>query len=208
MKYVIKEARNVNEAVSLALKELKTTIDKVDVKILNEGSTGFLGLFGKKDATVKVYPKFDAISSIETLVSSYLKSMTVNSKVEVIKQSDSHVLVDIKDDGLGYLIGKHGNTLNALEHLVNLAINRQSPYHLYITLNVGNYLQTRRETLQRLAQNIAVKVKQTKTTYIFEPMKSQERKIIHAALQNTKNIKTSSIGEEPDRKVAVEYVES
>ncbi|OGO83689.1 MAG: hypothetical protein A2Y18_01930 [Clostridiales bacterium GWD2_32_19] len=206
MKYIIKQGKSVNEAIGLALEELKTTLEKVDVKILSEGSAGFLGLFGKKDASVKVYPKFDTISTIETLMYSYLKNMNINSQVEVIKQSDSHVLVEIKDEGLGYLIGKHGSTLNALEHLINLSINRQSPYHLYITLNIGNYLQTRRETLQRLAQNIAVKVKNSKTTYVFEPMKSQERKIIHAALQNTKNIKTSSIGDEPDRKVAVEYV--
>ena len=206
MKQVVKQAKNVNEAIKLALSELGTTIENVDVKIIDEGASGFMGLFGKKDAVVRVCPKFDSVSSLEELVYSYLKSMNIDSTIKVTKKADSHMLVDIQDDKLGFLIGRHGNTLEAFEHLINLAINRKSPYHLYVTINVDNYLQIRQQTLTKLAQNVANKVKETKRKFIFEPMKPNERKIVHIALQNMNNIKTTSIGKDPERKIIVEYV--
>ncbi len=207
MKSITISAKTVEEAISLALNELKSDRDNVEVKVIDKGSKGFIGLFGKKNATIKVSPKFDAITSINEIVLQYLKSMNMSAEVNIKAESNSHISVNIPDDNLAFLIGKHGATLDALEHIINLAINRKSPYHMYITLNIGNYLEKRKETLEHLALNIAQKVKQTKKSYSFEPMKSSERKIIHSALQNINNIKTHSVGEEPERKIVVSYVE-
>ena len=116
---------------------------------------------------------------------------------------DKHLLVELTGDDMGILIGKRGQTLDALQYLVNLVVNKKSPYYISVMLDTENYRQRRKETLESLAFNLAKKVKHTKRNVVLEPMNPYERRIIHSALQNDRFVTTYSEGEEPYRNVVI-----
>ena len=123
-------------------------------------------------------------------------------KIET-KMQDKHLLVDLTGDDMGILIGKRGQTLDALQYLVNLVVNKNSASYISVMLDTENYRQRRKETLETLAKNIAYKVKRTRRPVSLEPMNPYERRIIHSALQNDKYVFTKSEGEEPFRHVVI-----
>ncbi len=116
---------------------------------------------------------------------------------------DKHLFVELTGDDMGILIGKRGQTLDALQYLVNLVVNKKSPYYISVMLDTENYRQRRRETLESLAFNLAKKVKHTRRNVVLEPMNPYERRIIHSALQNDRYVTTYSEGEEPYRNVVI-----
>jgi spoIIIJ-associated protein len=128
--------------------------------------------------------------------------MKISVSVEKIT-TDDHVLFNLRGNDLGVLIGKHGQTLDALQYLVNLAANRDSMERVRVLLDVEDYRKRRADTLTQLALRLADKVKRRGEKVILEPMSSHERKIIHMALQNDQRIATFSEGEDPFRKVVI-----
>ena len=116
---------------------------------------------------------------------------------------EKHLDIDLKGDEMGILIGKRGQTLDALQYLISLAVNKKSDSYIRVKLDTENYRARRKETLENLAKNIAFKVKRSKRSFALEPMNPYERRIIHATLQNDKYVATRSEGEEPYRKVIV-----
>ena len=116
---------------------------------------------------------------------------------------DKHLLVDLTGDDMGILIGKRGQTLDALQYLVNLVVNKNSASYISVMLDTENYRQRRKETLETLAFNLAKKVKHTRKNVVLEPMNPYERRIIHSALQNDRYVTTFSEGEEPFRNVVI-----
>ena len=116
---------------------------------------------------------------------------------------DKHLFMELTGDDMGILIGKRGQTLDALQYLVNLVVNKKSPYYISVMLDTENYRQRRRETLESLAFNLAKKVKHTRRNVVLEPMNPYERRIIHSALQNDRYVTTYSEGEEPYRNVVI-----
>lgn len=202
MEEIRKSAKTVDDAIAAALAELNATREEVDITVIDEGSKGFLGMFGSKDAVVLVKKNFNPEKEAENFLREVFLSMGLIVKIET-QMKDKHLLVELTGDDMGILIGKRGQTLDALQYLVNLVVNKKSPYYISVMLDTENYRQRRKETLESLAFNLAKKVKHTRRNVVLEPMNPYERRIIHSALQNDRYVTTYSEGEEPYRNVVI-----
>ncbi len=201
-------AKTVDEALTNAMLELGTTIDNLEYEVLEKESTGFLGIFGKP-ARIKVRMKMTIENSTKKFLTDVFAAMGINALVEVnYDQENSTVEVNIDGDEMGVLIGKRGQTLDSLQYLVSLVVNKNSENYIKVKLDTENYRARRKETLENLAKNIAYKVKRTRKPVSLEPMNPYERRIIHSALQNDKFVETYSEGEEPYRKVVINIKKS
>ena len=202
MEEIRKSAKTVEDAIAAALKELGASREEVDITVIEEGSKGFLGMFGGRDAVVLVKKKFNPEKEAEGFLREVFLSMGLIVKIKT-ELKDKHLLVELTGEDMGILIGKRGQTLDALQYLVNLVVNKKSPYYISVMLDTENYRQRRKETLESLAFNLAKKVKHTKRNVVLEPMNPYERRIIHSALQNDRFVTTYSEGEEPYRNVVI-----
>ena len=202
MEEIRKSAKTVEDAIAAALKELGASREEVDITVIEEGSKGFLGMFGGKDAVVLVKKNFNPEKEAESFLREVFLSMGLIVKIKT-ELKEKHLLVELTGDDMGILIGKRGQTLDALQYLVNLVVNKKSPYYISVMLDTENYRQRRKETLESLAFNLAKKVKHTKRNVVLEPMNPYERRIIHSALQNDRFVTTFSEGEEPYRNVVI-----
>lgn len=152
--------------------------------------------------------KIENVDELKQDAEKFLKdifaAMGMNAQMEVsFHEMETTIEIDLKGDDMGILIGKRGQTLDSLQYLVSLVVNRKSNSYVKVKLDTENYRERRRETLENLARNIAFKVKRTKRPVALEPMNPYERRIIHSALQYDKFVETHSEGEEPYRKVVV-----
>jgi len=196
-----RSGRTIDDATNDALKFLRVSRDEVDVTVLDAGSKGFLG-FGGKPARVLVKVKFDP----EKRAKQFLREVTAAMNLPLTVTTafkDKQLLVNLTGDDMGILIGKRGQTLDSLQYLVNLVVNKGNAPYISVTLDTENYRQRRKETLESLAINLAKKVKATHKNVILEPMNPYERRIIHAALQNNRFVTTYSEGDEPFRNVVI-----
>lgn len=196
--------KTVEEAIQNALKELNLTEDKVDIKIIDEGSKGLFKIFKGKDARIEVTIKEDYKEDARKFLRDVLNSMGVLAEIK-IKEENNVLKINLIGPNMGLIIGYRGETLDSLQYLVSLVVNRnnEGPYKR-VNLDTENYRAKREETLKRLAGKIALKVKKTNKPVRLEPMNPYERRIIHSALQNDSSIVTYSEGEEPYRKVVVD----
>lgn len=197
-----KSAKTVDEAVAEALKELNASQEEVEITVLEEGSRGFLGMFGSKDAVVLVKKKYNPEKIAENFLREMFVAMGIVVKITT-KLKDKQLYIDLSGEEMGILIGKRGQTLDAVQYLVSLVVNKGNAPYVSILLDTENYRQRRKETLESLAYNLAKKVKQTKKNVVLEPMNPYERRIIHSSLQNDKYVTTYSEGEEPYRNVVI-----
>lgn len=239
MEYKEFSAKTVDDAITAACQDFFVTSDKLDYEVLEEGSSGFLGI-GAKPALIKARVKEDkeivketvkepvkeVLKEEKTFVKETAKVSNVDAREveeaakkflgEVFNAMEMEVIVDAKYDDaekaldvdmrgeeIGILIGKRGQTLDSLQYLVSLVVNRGQADYIRVKLDTENYRQRRKETLENLAKNIAYKVKRTKRPVSLEPMNPYERRIIHSALQNDRYVTTHSEGEEPFRRVVV-----
>ncbi len=203
---VKKTGKTIDEAVAEALTELKVSREKVDVQVLEEGNRGFLGI-GSRPCMVEVSvreEKSPKARKAETFLQQLLSAMGITNYHLKSTQTDATQLhLDLTGSNLGILIGKRGQTLNDLQYLVSLATNRGEGEYLRIILDVEGYRQKREESLTLLAHNIAQKVISQGRRKVLEPMNPQERRIIHTALQDNKDVCTFSEGKEPFRRVII-----
>ena len=195
--------KTVEEALKHALDELKLTKDKVDVEVIDEGSKGLFNLIGAKPAKVKVTAKPDSLDDAKTFLISVLNSMDINADID-IKEENDIIKINLKGPKMGLVIGYRGETLDSLQYLVSLVVNKnhENPYKR-VVLDAENYRHKREETLIRVAQKTAYKVKKSGRPYKLEPMNPYERRIIHSALQDYTDINTDSEGEEPFRRIII-----
>ncbi|MTI49792.1 RNA-binding cell elongation regulator Jag/EloR [Sporosalibacterium faouarense] len=207
MKSVVKTSKTVEEAIEDALAELDVEKEDTSIEVLEEPSKGLFGLIGTKDAKVRVTVVHDPIEITENFLNALLNKMQIKGKIKAEKKGkDLHVEVEgVNDSDMGILIGKRGNTLDSIQYLLSLAINRDREKYIRVLLDSENYRKRREETLIRLAKKMASKVKATKRRVKLEPMNPYERRIIHSTLQKDYDIETHSEGEEPYRKVVIEY---
>lgn len=196
-------AKTVDEALTNAMLELNTTIDNLEYEIIEKETSGFLGIFGKP-GKIRVRIKETVEGNAKKFLTDVLKAMNVSADLD-IKYDEENSNLDINLDGedMGVLIGKRGQTLDSLQYLVSLVINKNSENYIKVKLDTENYRQRRKETLENLAKNIAFKVKKTRRAVTLEPMNPYERRIIHSALQGDKFVETYSEGEEPYRRVVI-----
>lgn len=257
MDFIEKTGKTVEDALNDALKELKTTADKVNVEVIEEAKNGIFGLFAKKakirvtlkDAAKKIGDivdetvdsikedykagKEEAAAARETVKKEEIKPVVREAREYVIEEAavdaakeflqkifnamrievvmekfinknEGVVTFKLHGSDMGILIGKHGQTLDSLQYLTNLVANKNSAERIRIVIDIEDYRERRVETLNRLAQRLADKVKRTGERVVLEPMNPHERKIIHVALQNDRRITTLSEGEEPYRRVVIE----
>lgn len=222
-------AKTVNDAITAACQEFTVTSDRLEYEVVEEGSSGFLG-FNAKAAVIKARVKEEAeatpvVEEKKVEVSEKKDSTEITADVckiatefldGVFKAMNLEVVVDTKFNKeectldvdlngaeMGMLIGKRGQTLDSLQYLVSLVVNKETENYVKVKVDIENYRQRRKETLENLAKNISYKVKRTKRPFSLEPMNPYERRIIHSALQNDKFVTTHSEGEEPFRRVIV-----
>lgn len=206
MREVTATGQTVDEAVESALAQLGTTRESTEITIVDEGKKGLLGLFGNKPAIVKVTLKPDAMDMAKSFLIDVLKNMDIDAEIEVEHESDRNIVFNISGDKMGLLIGKRGQTLNSLQYLTQLVANRYSEHYVMIILDPENYRARREQTLIQLAERLAAKAIRTGRAVQLEPMPNYERKIIHTALVNNRQITTESEGKEPNRYLMIRPV--
>lgn len=196
-----KTAKSVNEAVEEALKELEITEEEAEIKIIDEGSKGFLGL-GAKEAVVEVSVKNEEMFRAKGFLSSIFDAMDMEVAIEA-GETEEGLSINLEGDHMGILIGKRGDTLDSLQYLTSLVVNRTRDDYKKVTIDTENYREKRADALLALANRLANKVTKSGKKYTLEPMNPYERRIIHATLQDHEGVTTFSIGEEPYRKVVI-----
>lgn len=203
MEYIEVTGKTVEDARTEALIKLGTTSDQIEVEVIEKGSTGFFGLLNKP-AVIRVRKKFTLDDAVRDFLNQVFEAMNLKVEIVVLSDEENHMInVELKGDEMGVLIGKRGQTLDSLQYLTNLAVNRHTDGYVKVKLDTEDYRKRRKETLENLAKNIAYKVKRTRRPVSLEPMNPFERRIIHSALQNDKYVSTHSEGEEPHRYVVV-----
>lgn len=202
MDKITKSGKTVDDALQEALKELHASRDEVEITVIDEGTKGFLGVFGAKDAVIQVVKKFNPEKIAVTFLQEMFQAMKMNVSIET-NLKEKQLAIELSGDEMGVLIGKRGQTLDSIQYLVSLVVNKGNSPYVSILLDTENYRQRRKETLESLAYNLAKKVKQTKRNVVLEPMNPYERRIIHSTLQNDRYVTTYSEGEEPYRNVVI-----
>ena len=203
MEMITVTARTVVEAVTKALIELETTSDKLEYEVIDRGSAGFLGI-GAKPAIIRAKKKETVSDRAVNFLMQIFDAMHMEVSITAaFNEEEQELSLNLEGEDMGILIGKRGQTLDSLQYLVSLIVNKDTEGYLRVKLDTENYRERRKDTLETLAKNIAYKVKRTKRPVSLEPMNPYERRIIHAALQNDKYVTTRSEGEEPFRHVVI-----
>ena len=205
MEMITVTAKTVEDAITQASMQLGVSSDKIQYEVVEKGSAGLLGgLIGAKPAVIRA----KKVESIDEKAAEFLTSVfdamgimvTIDAKLD---EEERELSINLSGDEMGILIGKRGQTLDSLQYLVSLVVNKETENYLRVKLDTENYRERRKETLETLAKNIAYKVKRTRRSVSLEPMNPYERRIIHSTLQNDKFVFTRSEGEEPFRHVVV-----
>ena len=197
-------AKTVSDAITEACQKLGVTSDKLDYEVVEEGSSGFLGI-GAKSAVIKASVKK---SSVEEVARVFLNDVFQAMNMEVViaikyNEEEKNMDIELSGNEMGVLIGKRGQTLDSLQYLVSLVVNKESEEYIHVKVDTENYRQRRKETLENLAKNIAYKVKRTKRSVSLEPMNPYERRIIHTSVQKVNGAISWSEGENANRHVVI-----
>lgn len=203
MEFVEFSAKTVNDAIIEACQKFTVASNKLEVEVVEEGSSGFLGI-GSKPAVIKARVKSSVADTAKEFLNNVFEAMNMVVVSDVKYDEEEKTMdIDLSGDEMGVLIGKRGQTLDSLQYLVSLVVNKDMDDYIRVKVDTENYRQRRKETLENLAKNISFKVKRTKRAVSLEPMNPYERRIIHSALQNDKYVTTHSEGNEPFRHVVV-----
>ena len=202
MEKMIATGRTIQEAIDRGLKELNADRDDVDINVVDVPSKGLFGFIGAKLAKVEIIIKDNADKIARDFLYSILKSMKVIASVhtEIV---DDVLNIEIIGSDMGILIGRRGETLDAIQYLISLVVNKNREKYIRVLLDTENYRAKREKTLQRLADRLAKKVVKTNKKVLLEPMNPYERRIIHSFLQDNPQVTTQSEGEDPYRKVVI-----
>mgnify|MGYP000906294587 CR=1 FL=1 len=200
--YVEKSAKTVQEAVDAALIELDTEEEKVDIEVLEEGSRGIFGLIGGKQAKVRVALRETLGEKAEKFLMDLFSKMKVEADI-LVEETEDSIFMKAEGSDIGIVIGRRGETLDALQYLTSLVINKNKEEYKRVVLDIEGYRKKREKTLIRLANRLADRVIKYKKNITLEPMNPYERRVIHASLQDHKYVKTYSVGDEPNRKIMI-----
>lgn len=206
MEFIEFKGKTVDDAITEATIKFGITSDELIYEVIDKGSTGILGFINTKPAIIRAKKKDSFEDIIQEFLEQLFKLMGVETVVD-IEYNDEDKTMDINLTGpeMGVLIGKRGQTLDALQKIVQSVVNKHSEEFIRVKVDTENYRARRKDTLENLARNIAYKVKRTKKSVVLEPMNPYERRIIHSTLQNDKYVSTRSEGEEPFRRVVIYY---
>ena len=197
-----KKGKSVDEAIKAALDELSCEIDDVIIEVIEEPSKGLLGLV-KKPAVVKVSLREKPEEDVRQVLEDLLNKMKLDYRINNVEWDEGRVRINITGKDMGLLIGRKGETLNAVQFVLGLIVNRNREEKVRVVLDVEDYRKKREESLEALALRLSDRVKKTRKSVVMRPMSSQERRIVHTALQGDPQISTYSTGDEPNRKVVI-----
>lgn len=206
MRFAEKKAKTVDEAVNLALEELGASKDDVDIEIIEE-TKGLFGILGNKEVKVRVtLREREEVSRAKEFIKNVTERLGMNIEQEVsFNEKDNLLKIELKGEGLGLLIGRRGETLDSIQYLTNIFVNKKSDDYIKVTIDAENYRERREESLVSLAKRTASKAVKYRKNMVIEPKNPYERRIIHEALQDYPEVTTYSVGEDPNRKVIVAY---
>ena len=203
MEYTTFTGKTVNDAINNAIVALRISSELLEYEVEDKGSNGILGI-GARPAVIKARVKDSIDGNAEAFLQDVFRSMNMDvTIVSEYNEEERTLNIDLQGDDMGILIGKRGQTLDSLQYLTSLVVNKRTEEYVRVKIDIENYRERREETLENLARSIASKVKKTHKPIVLEPMNPYERRIIHACLQNDRYVITSSEGEEPYRHVVV-----
>lgn len=228
-KVIISEGKTTNEAIEKGLKELNTTRNNVEIKVLEQEKRSFFDILAPRVVRVELTMKDEINENVVKNQKGYVKPEIsseelekIRSKIENflkellekidssftynVKTEDSNIIAEISGKESGTIIGYRGDTLNALQSILTSIANNDNNYKLKVYLNIDNYKEKREKALEELAIKVSKTVLKNNKSITLEPMNAYERKIIHSKLQDMHNIRTHSIGEEPNRRIVIEKV--
>lgn len=202
--------KNEEEAIASALRQLNLQRDEVSIEIVERAKSGFLRI-GASPAVVKVTYEVpeeptaadNTSDKAQSFLEGLLSRMGVEAEITVGTKDDGSVAVELSGNGMGAIIGRRGETLDAIQHLTNYAVNRGAEERVHVSIDAENYRSKREESLVRLAEKMAAKALKYHRSMALEPMNSYERHVIHTALQNYDGVTTGSTGLEPNRRVVI-----
>ena len=196
MEMITVTAKTVEDAITQASVQLGDSSDRLQYEVVEKGSAGVLGgLFGSRPAIIRAKKIETVDDKAVEFLNSVFDAMGISVDVETkLNEEEKELEVNLTGGEMGILIGKRGQTLDSLQYLVSLVVNKKTDEYLRVKLDTENYRERRKETLETLAKNIAYKVKRTRRPVSLEPMNPYERRIIHAAVQNDKYVTTRSEG--------------
>lgn len=205
MEMITVTAKTLDDAITQASMQLGVSSDKLQYEVVEKGSTGLLGgLIGSKPAVIRAKKVETIDDKASEFLNSVFNAMGISVEIDTkLNEEEKELEINLSGDEMGILIGKRGQTLDSLQYLLSLVVNKESNDYLRVKLDTENYRERRKETLETLAKNIAYKVKRTRRSVSLEPMNPYERRIIHSALQNDRYVTTHSEGDEPFRRVVV-----
>ena len=205
-KELIVTAKTVDEAKEKAAAELGVAIENIEFEVLEEGKRGFLGI-GATEAKVCATYTLGGSDIALAFIEQVVKDMELNLTVAKKEGNNDDILITVDGEGAGLLIGHHGETLDSLQYLANLAatkkIKGEKHDYVKVTLDIEGYRAKREETLRALARRMAAKVVKYKKSVMLEPMNPYERRIIHSEVQHVAGVSTNSIGSENNRRVVM-----
>ena len=205
-KEIIVTAKTVEDAKNKAAAELGVAVEEIEFTVLEEGKRGFLGI-GATDAKVQAVYTVKGADIAAEFIRKMIADMELNLTVAVKPGSNDDTLITVDGEGAGLLIGHHGETLDSLQYLANLAANKkvkgEKREYVKITLDVEGYRAKREEALRALARRMAARVVKGKKSVMLEPMNPYERRIIHSEVQGIAGVSTNSIGSENNRRVVM-----
>ena len=203
---ILSSGKSVEKALEKALKELGASIEEVEIEIVDAGQKGMLSIFGSKDAQIRVTRKAGGKGveeAVDDVAKTIMDCLDVNYRLFTRDEDDS-IYINIETAGVdGLLIGRKGDTLNSLQHLVGRIVSKRMGGYQRLTLDIGGYLSNRREILKQKALKAAERAKKTGRDIPLEPMKAAERRMVHLALADVDGVTTYTIGNGDMRKVCV-----
>lgn len=206
MEFMEFKGKTVDDAITEATIQFGITSDELIYEVVDKGSTGILGFINTKPAIIRAKKKDTLEDIVQEFLDNLFKVMEIETVVDIsYNEEDKTMDINLTGPEMGVLIGKRGQTLDALQKIAQSVVNKHSEEFVRVKLDTENYRARRKDTLENLAKNIAYKVKRTKKSVVLEPMNPYERRIIHSALQNDKYVNTRSEGEEPFRRVVIYY---
>ena len=197
--------KTIDEAINKALSELNVSKDDVEIEVLENPSKGFLGIIGNKEGKIRVIVKETSIDVAKKFIEDILNSMKIDARISV-EQNGETIKVEVFGEEAGCLIGRRGETLDSIQFLAGLAVNKnKNNSHIRVLVDIENYRSKREESLIRYAKKAAREVAKTRKAKKLDYMNPYERRIIHSALQNDSYVSTYSEGIDPYRRLVIEY---
>lgn len=202
-KTVEKTGKTVEEAVELALIALDVDKEHMEYEVLEEPSKALFGIFGGNEAKIRAWKVKEPDQMAEEFLKAIFETMGIDANIN-ISHENGQLLIDLNGKEMALLIGRRGQTLDAIQYLISLVVNKGKNEYTRVVLDTENYREKRKQTLENLAQRLARKAVKIRKEIVLEPMNPYERRIIHSTLQEYPGVSTRSEGEEPFRKVIIQ----